>query len=114
MLYSRLFNHTLVVDRGKVSIGRKQGRRKQCEAAGAAISKGHLLLNHHFSGREYLLNIYCIYGYSITCGYIMGRQSSTLNLNNFIRCTMLRERNKISKQVYMPDLALILLQLVKN
>jgi hypothetical protein len=25
-----------------------QGRRKQCEAAGAAILKGHLLLNHHF------------------------------------------------------------------
>jgi hypothetical protein len=44
-----------------------QGRLKQCEAAGAAISKGHLLLNHHFSGRQYLLKIYCmdtrLYGY---------------------------------------------------
>jgi hypothetical protein len=35
-----------------------QGRRKQYEAAGAAISKGHLLLNHHFSERQYLLKRY--------------------------------------------------------
>jgi hypothetical protein len=39
--------------------GGSQGRRKQCEAAGAAISKGHLPHNHHFSGRQYLLKIYC-------------------------------------------------------
>jgi hypothetical protein len=37
-----------------------QGRRKQCEAAGAAISKGHLLLSHHFSERQYLLKLYCM------------------------------------------------------
>jgi hypothetical protein len=37
-----------------------QGRWKQCEAAGAAISKGHLLLSHHFSGRQYLLKLYCM------------------------------------------------------
>jgi hypothetical protein len=37
-----------------------QGRRKQCEAAGAAISKGHLLLSHHFSGQQYLLKLYCM------------------------------------------------------
>jgi hypothetical protein len=35
-----------------------QGRRKQYEAAGAAISKGHLLLSHHFSERQYLLKRY--------------------------------------------------------
>ena len=29
-------------------------------SGGAAISKGHLLLNHHFSGRQYLLKIYCM------------------------------------------------------
>jgi hypothetical protein len=37
-----------------------QGRRKQCEAAGAAISKGHLLLSHYFSGQQYLLKLYCV------------------------------------------------------
>jgi hypothetical protein len=38
----------------------EQGRRKQCEEAGAAISKGHLLLSHHFSGQQYLLKLYCM------------------------------------------------------
>ena len=32
---------------------------------------------------------------------IMGRQTSTLILNNFIRCTMLRAQNKISKRMYI-------------
>jgi hypothetical protein len=46
---------------------------------------------------------------------IMGRQTLTLILNNFIRCTVLKVQNKISKRTYIRlDLALILLQLVKN
>jgi hypothetical protein len=35
----------------------EQGRRKQCEAAGAAISKGHFLLSYYFSGQQYLLKL---------------------------------------------------------
>jgi hypothetical protein len=64
-----------------------QGRRKQCEAAGAAISKGHFLINHHFSGQQYLLKIYYSMDTRLLVA-IMGRQTSTLILNNFIRCTM--------------------------
>ena len=87
------------------------GTRKQCEAVGAAISKGHLLLSHHFSKRQYLLKLYCMDTQLLVA--IMGRKTSTLILNNFIRCTMLRAQNKISKRMYMADLALILQQLVK-
>jgi hypothetical protein len=32
---------------------------------------------------------------------IMDRQTSTLILNNFIRCTMLRAQNKISVRIYI-------------
>ena len=64
-----------------------QGRRKQCQAAGAVISKGHLLLSHHFSGWQYLLKLDCMDTRLFVA--IMGRQTSTLILNNFIRCTML-------------------------
>jgi hypothetical protein len=53
-----------------------QGRRKQCEAAGAVISKGHLLLSHHFSERQYLLKLYCIDTRLLVA--IMGQQTSTL------------------------------------
>jgi hypothetical protein len=75
-----------------------QGRRKQCEArdaAGAAISKGHLLLSHHFSERQYLLKLYCMDTRLLMP--IMGRQTSIdINLNNFIRCTVLnRVRNNV-------------------
>jgi hypothetical protein len=45
---------------GVLDVVSKQGRRKQCEAAGAAISKRHLLLSHHFSGQQYLLKLYCM------------------------------------------------------
>jgi hypothetical protein len=76
-----------------------QGRRKQCEAAGTAISKGHLLPNHHFSVRQYVLKIDCMDIRLLVA--IMGRQTSTLILNNFIRCTMLRAQNKISKRMYI-------------
>jgi hypothetical protein len=76
-----------------------QGRRKQCEAAGAAISKGHLLLSHNFSGRQYLLKLYCMDTRLLVA--IVGRQTSTLILNNFICCTMLRAQNKISKRTYI-------------
>jgi hypothetical protein len=51
----------------------EQGRRKQCEAAGAVISKGHLLPNHHFSVRQYLLKIYCMDTRLLVA--IMGRQT---------------------------------------
>ena len=77
-------------------------RRKQCEAAGAAISKGHLLLSHHFSERQYLLKLYCIRMDTRLLVPIMhGRQTLTLNLNSFIRCTVLMVRNKISKRTYI-------------
>jgi hypothetical protein len=76
-----------------------QERRKQCEAAGAAISKGHLLSNHHFSVRQYLLKIYCMDTRLLVT--IMGNETSTLILNNFICCTMLRAQNKISKLMYI-------------
>jgi hypothetical protein len=77
-----------------------QGRRKQCEAAGAAISKGHLLLSHNFSGQQYLLKLYCMMDTRLLVA-IVGRQTSTLILNNFICCTMLRAQNKISKRTYI-------------
>jgi hypothetical protein len=32
---------------------------------------------------------------------IIGRQTSTLILNNFIRCTVLKAQNKISKRTYI-------------
>ena len=54
----------------------KQGRRKRCEAAGTAISKGHLLLSHHFSERQYLLKLYCMDTRLLVA--VMGRQTSTL------------------------------------
>jgi hypothetical protein len=50
--------------------------------AGAAISKGHLLLSHHFSGRQYLLKFYWTYGYSITCGYY-GLANFDINFEQF-------------------------------
>ena len=76
-----------------------QGRRKQCEAAGTAISKGHLLLSHHFSGRQYLLKLYCMDTRLLVA--IVGRQTPTLILNNFICCTMLRAQKKIRKRTYI-------------
>jgi hypothetical protein len=69
---------------------RGQGRRKQCEAAGAAISKW----------AANLLKIYCGMDTRLLVD-IMGRQTSTLILNNFVRCTMLRAQNKISKRMYI-------------
>jgi hypothetical protein len=76
-----------------------QGRRKQCEAAGAAISKGHLLLSHNFAERQYLLKLYCMDTRLFVA--IMGRQTLTLIFNNFIRCTVLMVQNKISKRTYI-------------
>ena len=80
-----------------------QGRWKQCEAAGAAISKGHLLLSHHFSGRQYLLKLYCMDTRLLVA--VMGWKTLTLILNNFIRCTVLIGlvivQNKISKRTYI-------------
>jgi hypothetical protein len=81
-------------------LGEMQGRRKQCEAAGAAISKGHFLLSHNFSGQQYLLKLYCMMDARLLVA-IVGRQTSTLILNNFICCTMLRAQNKISKRTYI-------------
>jgi hypothetical protein len=52
------------------------GRRKQCEAAGAVISKVHLLLSHHLSERQYLLKLYCMDTRLLVA--IMGLQTSTL------------------------------------
>jgi hypothetical protein len=49
--------------------------------------------------RQYLLKIYCMDTRLLVA--IMGRQTSTLILNNFIRCTMLRTQNKISKRMYI-------------
>jgi hypothetical protein len=72
------------------------GAPEECEAAGAAISKGHLLLSHHFSGRQYLLKLYCMDTRLLVA--IVGRQTSTSISNNFICCTMLRAQNKISKR----------------
>jgi hypothetical protein len=77
----------------------RQGRRKQCEAAGAAISKGHLLLSRHFYGRQYLLKLFCMDIRLLVA--IMGRKTSILILNNFIRCTVLRAQNKTSKRTYI-------------
>jgi hypothetical protein len=82
-----------------------QGRRKQCEAAGVAISKGHLLLSNHFSGRQYLLKLYCMDTRLLVA--IVGQQTSTLILNNFICCTMLRARIKSVNRRILPGLALI-------
>jgi hypothetical protein len=42
-----------------------------------------------------------LYGYPIILVAIVGRQTSTLILNNFICCTMLRAQNKISKRTYI-------------
>jgi hypothetical protein len=53
-----------------------QGCRKQCEVAGAAISKGHLLLSHNFSERQYLLKLYCMDTRLLVA--IMGWQTLTL------------------------------------
>jgi hypothetical protein len=81
-----------------------QGRRKQCEAAGAAISKGHLHFSHHISERQYFSKLYCIRMDTrllVLCLLCMGRQTLTLILNSFIRCTVLMMRNKISKRTYI-------------
>ena len=55
-------------------------RRKQCEAAGAAISKGHLLLSHNFFCAAILLKLYCMDSRLLVTN--MGLQTSTLILNN--------------------------------
>jgi hypothetical protein len=70
----------------------EQGRRKQCEAAGAATSKGHLLLSHYFSGQQYLLKLYCMDTRLLLA--IMDRFLA-------IRYTVLKAQNKISKQTYI-------------
>jgi hypothetical protein len=80
-----------------------QGCRKQCEAAGAAISKGHLLLSHHFSERQYLLKLYCMdTRLLVGCGYY-GLANFDINLNNFICFTVLivKVQNKISKWTHI-------------
>ena len=63
------------------------------------MSKGHLL--NHFSGRQYLLKIYCMDTRLLVA--IMGLQTSAFTvLNNFmIRCTILRAQNRISKRMYI-------------
>ena len=74
----------------------EQGRRKQCEAAGAAISKGHLLLSYYFSGQQYLLKLLnCMHGYPITSGYY-GRKLRNVDRFLAIRYTVLKAQNKIS------------------
>jgi hypothetical protein len=75
------------------------GAPEAIEAAGAAISKGHLLLSHHFSWRQYLLKLYCMDTRLLVA--IVGRQTPTLILNNFICCTMLRAQKKIRKRTYI-------------
>jgi hypothetical protein len=67
-----------------------QGRRKQCEAAGAAISKGHFFWAAIFAKT-------LLYGYSITCGYY-GSANFDINLN---KSTVLKAQNKTSKRTYI-------------
>jgi hypothetical protein len=67
----------------------EQGRRKQCEAAGAAISKGHLLLSHHFSGQKYLLKLYCISDTRLLLA-IMDRKLRNVDRFLVIRYTVLK------------------------
>jgi hypothetical protein len=55
-----------------------QGRRKQCEVAGAAISKGHFIfLSGNVKTVKTLLN-----GYFITCGYY-GSENFDINFEQF-------------------------------
>ena len=77
----------------------EQGRRKQCEAAGAAISKVHLLLSHHFSGQQYLLKLYCMDTRLLLA--IMDRKLRNVDRFLAIRYTVLKAQNKISKQTYI-------------
>jgi hypothetical protein len=81
-----------------------QGRRKQCKAAGASHFKRAL----HFSERQYLFKT-LLNGYSLLVA-IMGRRTSTLILNNFICWCKIKS---VNGRILL-DLALILLQLVKN
>jgi hypothetical protein len=81
------------------------GAPEAIEAAGAAISKGHLLLSHHFSGRQYLLKLYCMDTRLLVA--IVGRQTPTLILNNFICCTMLRAQKKSENGRILPDVKAI-------
>jgi hypothetical protein len=76
-----------------------QGRRKQCEAAGGTISKGHLLLSHHFSGQQYLLKLYCMDTRLLLA--IMDRKLRNDDRFLAIRYTVLKAQNKISKQTYI-------------
>jgi hypothetical protein len=77
----------------------EQGRRKKCEAAGAAISEGHLLLSHHFSGQQYLLKLYCMDTRLLLA--IMDRKLRNVDRFLAIRYTVLKAQNKISKQTYI-------------
>jgi hypothetical protein len=77
----------------------EQGCRKQCEAAGAAISKGHLLLSHHFSGQKYLLKLYSMDTRLLLA--IMDRKLRNVDRFLAIRYKVLKAQNKISKQTYI-------------
>ena len=57
-----------------------QGRRKQCEAAGAAFSKGHLHCFTFFWAAIFVKNV--LYGYSITCGNY-GSANFDINFEQF-------------------------------
>ena len=74
----------------------RTGAPKQCEAAGAAISKGHLLLSHHFSGQQYLLKLYCM-----DTRLLLGIMDRNVDRFLAIRYTVLKAQNKISKQTYI-------------
>jgi hypothetical protein len=82
-----------------VNIAWLSGAPEAMWSGGGSISKGHLLLSHNFSVRQYLLKLYCMDTRLLVA--IVGRQTSTLILNNFICCTMLRAQNKISKRTYI-------------
>jgi hypothetical protein len=71
-----------------------QGRQKQCEAAGQPFQKGTSFFWAAIFAKTLL------YGYSITCGYY-GSANFDINLNNFIRCTVLKAQNKTSKRTYV-------------
>jgi hypothetical protein len=66
----------------------------------------------HFSERQYLLKLYCMDIRLLVA--IMDLQTSTLILKNFIRCIRARCKIKSVNGRILLDLALILVQLVKN
>jgi hypothetical protein len=67
-----------------------RGAENQCGAARAAIST-HFKRALHYSERQYLLKLYCMDTRLLVA--IMGRQTSTLILNNCICCTVLKVQN---------------------